>query len=332
MKEGWKFAIIALSIFASLILAFGPTGKITDNFSLTTTDGGGSGEIICAQNSETLCEGAYVSSYEDGCPVYDCPSCSEDDVKKYTCPNGVNVEWCHCSSNSWVCVNSPENACQSQTCSMPVCGGAEPHFTGDYDSYNCPVYDCPGMSCSPGLTSKYICSDGTSVSDCTCTSDGRWVCLSNPEWACPTPSCPDGCICNEETVTCSYSGGNGTTTTSASSGGGSEAVSAEVCPAGCLCSDDQIVCNQNITSNGHCAMGCELNESCVLPGIRTSINNSKQYCDINSEWKVQKNLDIICDNNFECETNLCIGGKCITQNFLDRIFGWFSNLFGGSKN
>ncbi len=76
-------------------------------------------------------------------------------------------------------------------------------------------------------------------------------------------------------------------------------------------------------------MGCELNETCVVPGIRASVNNSKQYCDINSEWKNQKVTEEACDNNFECETNLCIDGKCITHSFLEKVFSWFRKVFGG---
>jgi hypothetical protein len=322
MKKKLKLAIILFGALVSLVIIFNITGKITENSSATTGD-----ELVTCPGYS--CSGAYIIDYdENGCPIYECPSCEEGSIKKYTCPDGTKVDWCHCSNSLWVCVNSPENACSLQTCSMPVCGDVEPHFTGKYDEDNCPVYECPGMECSPGLKSEYVCPDGTSVPDCECSEDGRWICLTNPEWQCPTPVCPEGCICNENTITCVY-GEAMTETSPVSSGGEAGGVSAEVCPAGCLCTDNSIVCEQNLTAKGKCAMGCEFGETCVLPGIRTTIENSKKYCDIDSEWKVQKTKEESCDNNFECETNLCINGKCITQGFLDKIFEWFRNLFGG---
>jgi hypothetical protein len=346
MKKGLKLAIVLLAIFAFNIAGIAAQNETG---ALVTCTGG------------TTCSGAYFSGYdENNCPIYQCPSCSDGEVKKYACPNGMKVDWCHCSSNAWVCVNSPENACSTHTCLMVACDEGESYFTGRYDKYNCPIYDCPKMECSPGLGSEYICPDGTSVPDCKCSEDGRWVCLTNPSWQCPTPVCPEGCICSGNTISCSvcpagctcnneitscpvcpngctcYNNtiscgpeSNLTTTTPAenetTSGGGA----AEFCPAGCLCTPNQMVCEGNVTSKGKCAMGCELNETCILPGIRASVNNSKQYCDINSEWKVQKATDETCDNNFECGTNVCINGKCIVSSFIEKILEWFRHLFGG---
>ena len=46
-------------------------------------------------------------------------------------------------------------------------------------------------------------------------------------------------------------------------------------------------------------MGCKLNSACVLPGIRTTLEDKKQYCDVDSNWKEQKETDEVCDNNYE---------------------------------
>lgn len=318
-KEELRFRVIFISVlvFVFLVVAIGITGKVIND---SAEIGNETGEVkVCAQNAIEVCEGGYVSGYdENDCPVYKCPSCNEGDVREYTCPDGKEVDWCHCSGGAWVCVNSPENSCQSQTCSVALCEDASPYFTGNYDEYNCPIYKCPGRSCNPDEIIVYNCPDGSSVTSCKC-DDGRWACIANADWLCPTQACPEGCICNENTVTCSYSE-NGTLATEASAGGGR----VSTCPAGCLCTEDQIVCEQNLTSKGKCAIGCELNETCVLPGIRTS----DKYCDIDSEWKLQKVNEEFCNNNFECETNVCIDGKCITHNFIERILEWLRNLFG----
>lgn len=325
MERGWKLVIALLLISISAFLIFNITGKITDNGSSSATVTTGA----CSMNSASLCQGGYVSNYDsNNCPIYTCPSCTEGDVKSYTCPNGTKVDWCHCTNNQWICINSPEITCVSQTCSMPVCGSnVQPRFTG-YEG-NCPTYVCPEMNCSPGLGSEYICPDGTRIPECNCTSEGKWICIENPREKCSTPTCPEGCICNENTVACNYRG-NITETNQTTAGGAGEASAiVGVCPTGCLCTDNQTVCDKSLTSKGDCAMGCELNGNCILPGIRASVNNSNQYCDINSEWKIQKITDETCNNNFECETNLCIDGKCITHNFIEQLLEWFRKIFGG---
>jgi hypothetical protein len=309
MKKGLVLAIVLISIVFLLgILILNLTGRATENAP--------SGDEVILGNETEFIEP---------------PSCSEGEARYYTCPDGKKVDWCHCSGNLWICVNSPENACVSGTCTSPVCGEAEPHFTGRYDEDNCPIYECEGMSCSPGLKSEYVCPDGTTVPDCECTANGEWHCSENPQQHCSGFVCPEGCVCNKNTIACSYSGGTGTNTTptATSSGGGGAAAEAGFCPTGCLCTDNQIVCDKNLTSRGNCAMGCELGENCVLPSYRAIVNNSKQYCDANSEWKMQKTMDNACDNNFECGTNLCIDGKCITHNILEKFFNWFKNIFGG---
>jgi len=74
-------------------------------------------------------------------------------------------------------------------------------------------------------------------------------------------------------------------------------------------------------------MGCKLNNSCVLPGIRISVGG-KKYCDIDSSWKKQKKGEENCDNNFECETNLCIDESCISQSLWKNILNWFKRFSG----
>ncbi|HLC77506.1 MAG TPA: dockerin type I repeat-containing protein, partial [Candidatus Nanoarchaeia archaeon] len=39
--------------------------------------------------------------------------------------------------------------------------------------------------------------------------------------------------------------------------------------------------------------------------------------------------ELFCENNFECKTNVCANGQCITQGFLKKILDWFGRMFGG---
>ena len=81
---------------------------------------------------------------------------------------------------------------------------------------------------------------------------------------------------------------------------------------GCLVGEnkEKIICSPGVCS------GCELDEKCIPYGIRTSAKEKKVYCDIDGELKVQKSTNAqgawaICQNNYECESNLCSSGECI---------------------
>jgi len=85
----------------------------------------------------------------------------------------------------------------------------------------------------------------------------------------------------------------------------------------------------NTCKAGICGPLCEgcLNENniCIPFGTRTDAN----YCDIDYAFKEQKFEDIICNNNYECSTNICVDNTCISSSFIQKIIGWFKRLFGG---
>ncbi len=237
---------------------------------------------------------------------------------------------------------------QGDNCAMePSCSG---RYMIGTDENDCPIYECP--SCSNGAIKYYTCLTGQEIEWCYC-SKRVWTCSNSPEQSCDydetelvteeeiekaTSSggggsggnlvCPAGCICNGDTIACPSSS-TPTETVKVESSGISYDKKIPVCPAGCLCTKEQIVCEKGLTIRGNCAMGCEKDGKCLLPGIRTTVEGSKQYCDIDAEWKLQKTASESCDNNFECETNLCLDGNCITHGFFQKIFSWFGNLFGG---
>lgn len=41
-------------------------------------------------------------------------TCEEDDIKYYNCSNNMNMVWCQCLSNNWVCIDSPESQCEKE--------------------------------------------------------------------------------------------------------------------------------------------------------------------------------------------------------------------------
>lgn len=69
--------------------------------------------------------------------------------------------------------------------------------------------------------------------------------------------------------------------------------------------------------------GCLLQELCIPFGTR----RFGEYCDLDREFKTQKKSDETCDNNYECESNLCIAGKCVSANIWQRFLNWINRLF-----
>lgn len=79
-------------------------------------------------------------------------------------------------------------------------------------------------------------------------------------------------------------------------------------------------------------------------GYKEVADTFNAYCDFDGKVKQQKVKEndgswASCQNNYECESNLCSGGDCIEINDMlvkaewfesigTRIACWFSNMFG----
>ncbi len=71
--------------------------------------------------------------------------------------------------------------------------------------------------------------------------------------------------------------------------------------------------------------GCVVEEQCVNIGLRYK----GTYCAIQREFEVQRKIGELCENNFECTTNLCFTGKCSTVlNIVEQIIMLLRRLFG----
>ena len=77
--------------------------------------------------------------------------------------------------------------------------------------------------------------------------------------------------------------------------------------------------------NGECKDGCLTEKSrCVPYGTRVG----KTYCSIYGGFDNQRAEGNSCDNNYECITNECGSGKCIsTYGVLQKIWMWINRLF-----
>jgi len=111
------------------------------------------------------------------------------------------------------------------------------------------------------------------------------------------------------------------------------------CPLGLGCNDGACInplynytnpnespITESITEEGNslgCTSECSYDGRCLPYGYR--IGN--QYCNIKGNL-VEQNKDGICDNNFECVSNVCANSECISPSFLQQVINFFKNLFG----
>ena len=97
----------------------------------------------------------------------------------------------------------------------------------------------------------------------------------------------------------------------------------EVCGIGVCVPEKEEVENIPEDKVFYTCSGCELEGKCYPMGYR----KSGKYCSENYEFVGQ--LDRICENNFECKSNVCISGECVGEGLMRKIIKWFKKMFGG---
>jgi hypothetical protein len=100
-------------------------------------------------------------------------SCSSGDKKGYNCSDGAQVDWCNCSGNKWICINSPETQCkcrdQNSACNVsktPCCQGLKPILLSQEQNGQCITAAC-GSICKP--CGNGVCDPGENK--CNCPQD-----------------------------------------------------------------------------------------------------------------------------------------------------------------
>jgi len=72
-------------------------------------------------------------------------------------------------------------------------------------------------------------------------------------------------------------------------------------------------------------IGCVKEDKCFPIGYRTN----EEYCSGEDEiFNMQKEPQNSCNNNFECDSNLCINDECVSGSLWAKFVRWFSKLFG----
>ena len=89
------------------------------------------------------------------------------------------------------------------------------------------------------------------------------------------------------------------------------------CEIGCTSEGGFGVCKVAGAESVRCESGCSYNGECLPVGTRAA----GRYCDFSQALRVQKENE--CDNNYECKSNLCISGSCLSEeggiNFLKDV-------------
>jgi len=73
-----------------------------------------------------------------------------------------------------------------------------------------------------------------------------------------------------------------------------------------------------------CKDSCPLNDKCYPFGYR----KEGKFCSDEGSFIDQLKENSVCENNFECTTNVCVDGKCISSGLIQKIMNFFKNLFG----
>lgn len=88
--------------------------------------------------------------------------------------------------------------------------------------------------------------------------------------------------------------------------------------------DEVQCCKSTVSKKDYLCNGCELEDNCYPLGYRKEGN----YCTDTHEFVEQNEEGVSCENSFECKSNVCVSGECISEGLIKKIINWFKRLFG----
>jgi len=260
--------------------------------------------------------------------------CDEGEERYYKCSDGTKIPECICENGKWVCIISPKEKCPDTgpgptTCAakIKITFNKEVYKVGDevkviietldsqgehipnyafyaqmYDNmWHTPdsqntdnkgyfIYQKIAQKPAGGVTKVKFKVYTKETSSCGSVEDTEQVGFELEE--CGFGECAPEIECEDKIRKC---GGD--------------------CPP---CSDDGDIF--------YPCSGCELEDKCYPYGFR----KAQEYCsDKNNMFVSQLGDNEVCENNFECKTNLCINGNCVSSNIWNKFLEWFRNIFGG---
>lgn len=72
-----------------------------------------------------------------------------------------------------------------------------------------------------------------------------------------------------------------------------------------------------------CKDSCPSDGKCYPFGYR----KTDKFCSDEGKFIEQLKEDGMCENNFECRSNVCVDGKCLSSGLIQKIIDWIKNIF-----
>ncbi|MBU2504134.1 MAG: hypothetical protein KJ879_03745, partial [Nanoarchaeota archaeon] len=91
----------------------------------------------------------------------------------------------------------------------------------------------------------------------------------------------------------------------------------------CSNADLMLVFEGKGENNVTCENSCVLDGECVPIGYRTD----DEFCDLGYVFNPQRLKAEKCLNNFECDSNYCASGECVSAGMMRRIIEWLKRVF-----
>ncbi len=265
--------------------------------------------------------------------------CNEGDKKYYECPDGTRISECQCEDGGWVCKISIKDDCPGSV--IPDICAAEIRITFNKEVYRIgddvrimvEIFDSQGNNLPNYDFYGQMYDDRWHTADLQKTNaEGYFIHTGTAEKPAGGVTEVRFKVYTKETSSCS-------------SVEDIEEVKFELEDCGMGECAPEPECEDKIRKcGGECAPcpeedrdgdifyscnGCELEGKCYSYGYR----KAGDYClDENDMFVSQLGDDAQCENNFECKTNLCINGECVSSNLWNKFLEWFKKLFGGDDD
>ena len=276
---------------------------------------------------------------EEDCEQEEPPEkrCEDGEIEYYECLDGTKVHSCLCENGKWGCVITPENACpeppEPETCAsrIQIISNKDVYKVGDDVKIIIEVFGSQGEHLPDYPFSAQMYDDRWHTADSQKTDNKGYFIFTT------TAQKPAGGVTEVKFKV--Y-------TKETSSCGSVEdikeiKIKLEECGMGECAPEPE--CKDKVRKCGgvcppcpededgdifYVCSGCELEGKCYPYGHRKGGN----YCsDENDMFIEQREADRACENNFECKTNLCIDGSCISSSLWNKFLVWFRKIAGGEE-
>jgi hypothetical protein len=291
----------------------------------------------------SLAPGAEVS-YEivaDGyCEEHPPPpreECEEGDVKYYICEDGTKIPECECENKEWVCEMSVKDACpdvgpEPDTCAseIKITFNKDVYKLGDDVKVIIEILDLQGNHLPNYDFYAQMYDDRWHTPDLQKTDNkGYFIYTTIAEKPAGGVTEITFKVYTKETSSCKSVEDSTKVKFELEECGFGECAPDPGCRDTVrMCGGSCTPCPEDDGDIFYSCNGCELEGKCYPYGYRKAGN----YCsDNNNVFVAQSGDDASCENNFECKTNLCIDGNCVSSNVWNKFLNWFKNIFGGDK-